>query len=53
MRICGVIKYCNIFHGDSENGIEAAGHTGQKEIAHFLLEKGARINLKAPLQEPL
>lgn len=31
-------------HGDFENGIEAAGHTGQKEIARFLLEKGARIN---------
>lgn len=30
--------------GDFENGIEAAGHTGQKEIARFLLEKGARIN---------
>lgn len=30
--------------GDFENGIEAAGHTGQKEIAAFLLEKGARIN---------
>ncbi len=31
-------------NGDFENGIEAAGHTGGKEIAHFLLEKGARIN---------
>lgn len=31
-------------NGDFENGIEAAGHTGQKEIAHFLLDKGARIN---------
>ncbi len=30
--------------GDFENGIEAAGHTGQKEIVQFLLEKGARIN---------
>lgn len=30
--------------GDFENGIEAAGHTGQKEIAVFLLEKGARVN---------
>jgi len=31
-------------NGDFENGIEAAGHTGGKDIAHFLLEKGARIN---------
>ena len=31
-------------NGDFENGIEAAGHTGGKEIAYFLLEKGARIN---------
>jgi len=31
-------------NGDFENGIEAAGHTGHKEIASFLLEKGARIN---------
>ena len=31
-------------NGDFENGIEAAGHTGHKEIANFLLEKGARIN---------
>jgi len=30
--------------GDFENGIEAAGHTGHKEIADFLLEKGARVN---------
>ena len=30
--------------GDFENGIEAAGHTGHKDIAHFLLDKGARIN---------
>jgi hypothetical protein len=30
--------------GDFENGIEAAGHMGNKEIADFLLSKGARIN---------
>ena len=30
--------------GDFENGIEAAGHMGNKEIAEFLLNKGARIN---------
>lgn len=30
--------------GDFESGIEAAGHTGQKQIAAFLLEKGARMN---------
>jgi hypothetical protein len=30
--------------GDFESGIEAAGHTGQMEIVHFLLSKGARIN---------
>lgn len=31
-------------NGDFENGIEAAGHTGNREIANFLIEKGARIN---------
>ncbi|MFY8037006.1 MAG: hypothetical protein ACOVMQ_07550, partial [Cyclobacteriaceae bacterium] len=28
--------------GDFESGIEAAGHVGNKEIANYLLDKGAR-----------
>lgn len=31
-------------NGDFENGIEAAGHVANVEIARFLLSKGARIN---------
>jgi hypothetical protein len=31
--------------GDFESGIEAAGHVGNKEIAAFLLSKGARYNV--------
>ncbi len=31
--------------GDFESGIEAAGHVGNKEIAHYLLTKGARYNI--------
>ncbi len=31
--------------GDFESGIEAAGHVGNKEIATFLLGKGARYNI--------
>lgn len=31
--------------GDFETAIGAAGHTGQKETAHYLLEKGARTDL--------
>jgi hypothetical protein len=31
--------------GDFEMCIGAAGHVGNKEIANYLLEKGARINL--------
>lgn len=31
--------------GDFETGLEAAGHVGNKEIAHFLLENGARMNI--------
>ncbi|MEQ9425538.1 MAG: hypothetical protein RJQ09_14030 [Cyclobacteriaceae bacterium] len=31
--------------GDFETGIEAAGHVGNKEVANFLIEKGARISL--------
>jgi hypothetical protein len=31
--------------GDFETALEGAGHMGNKEIARFLLEKGARINL--------
>jgi hypothetical protein len=31
--------------GDYESAIEAAGHVGNKEIASFLLAKGARYNV--------
>jgi hypothetical protein len=31
--------------GDFESGIEAAGHVGNKEIANYLLSKGARYNI--------
>lgn len=31
--------------GDFESGLEAAGHVGNKEIAQFLLDNGARMNL--------
>jgi hypothetical protein len=31
--------------GDFETGLEAAGHVGNREIALFLLEKGARMNV--------
>lgn len=31
--------------GDFESGIEAAGHVGRKDIAAFLMEKGARTNI--------
>ncbi len=31
--------------GDFETALEAAGHVGNREIAHFLLENGARMNL--------
>jgi len=31
--------------GDFETGLEAAGHVGNKDIAQFLLENGARMNL--------
>jgi hypothetical protein len=31
--------------GDFESGIEAAGHVGNKQIAHYLLSKGARYNV--------
>jgi hypothetical protein len=31
--------------GDYESGIEAAGHVGNKEIAAYLLSKGARYNV--------
>lgn len=31
--------------GDFESGLEAAGHVGNKEIALFLLSKGARMNI--------
>lgn len=31
--------------GDFEEAIEGAGHVGNKEVANFLIEKGARVNL--------
>ena len=31
--------------GDFESGIEAAGHVGNKDIANYLLSKGARYNI--------
>jgi hypothetical protein len=31
--------------GDFETGLNGAGHTGQIEIAHYLLAKGARMDL--------
>ncbi len=31
--------------GDFETGLEGAGHVGTKEIANYLIEKGARTNL--------
>jgi hypothetical protein len=31
--------------GDYESGIEAAGHVGNKEVATYLLGKGARYNI--------
>ena len=31
--------------GDYESAIEAAGHVGNKEIADYLLSKGARYNI--------
>jgi hypothetical protein len=31
--------------GDFESGIEAAGHVGNREIANYLLGKGARYNI--------
>ncbi len=33
--------------GDWENALEAAAHTGSREMALFLLEQGARLNLFA------
>ncbi|MEM1135599.1 MAG: ankyrin repeat domain-containing protein [Bacteroidota bacterium] len=32
-------------NGDFEEAIEGAGHLGNKEIAEYLIEKGARVNL--------
>ena len=31
--------------GDFEEAIEGAGHLGNKEIANYLIEQGARVNL--------
>jgi ankyrin repeat protein len=32
-------------NGDSEEAIEGAGHVGNKEIANYLIEQGARPNI--------
>lgn len=32
-------------NGDFESAIEGAGHVGNKEIANYLIEKGARVNI--------
>ncbi len=32
-------------NGDFEEAIEGAGHLGNREIANFLISKGARVNL--------
>jgi len=32
-------------NGDFETALEGAGHVGDKEIANFLIEKGARTNI--------
>src|SRR3712207_3718765 len=31
--------------GDFETGLEAAGHVGNREVAQFLLDNGARMNI--------
>jgi ankyrin repeat protein len=31
--------------GDFETGLEGAGHVGNRDVAQFLLEKGARMNI--------
>lgn len=31
--------------GDFESGLEAAGHVGNRDIAQFLLDNGARMNI--------
>jgi hypothetical protein len=32
-------------NGDFEEAIEGAGHKGNKEVANYLIKKGARVNL--------
>ncbi len=32
-------------NGDFETGFEAAGHVGNKDIANYMIEKGARLNI--------
>ncbi|RDY60887.1 ankyrin repeat domain-containing protein [Flagellimonas nanhaiensis] len=32
-------------NGDFEEAIEGAGHKGNKEVANYLIEQGARVNL--------
>lgn len=47
-----LIDYPNLIYssydwgnGDFEEAIEGAGHKGNKEVANYLIEKGARVNL--------
>lgn len=47
-------------YGDFEEAIEGAGHLGNKEIANYLINQGARVNLfvltmlgKTPLVKPI
>lgn len=43
------LMYCRYDwgNGDFEEAIEGAGHVGNKEIAHYLISQGARVNLFA------
>ena len=47
-----LLEYPNLLYsrhdlgnGDSEEAIEGAGHVGDREIANYLIEKGARPNI--------
>jgi hypothetical protein len=47
-----LIDYPNLIYsrydwgnGDFEEAIEGAGHKGNKDVANYLIEKGARVNL--------
>ena len=47
-----IVEYPNLIYssydwgnGDFEEAIEGAGHLGNKEIANYLVDQGARVNL--------